>query len=142
MLDRPKRKRRKNLTAMDVPHIKALIEQNPESTCASIARLIGRDRGNFGRFVKKHGLVFPREQIKHPLRARGLVGEILRLAEAMKISQRSMAAELQVDKATIMRWRLGHSEPTLFLAECMAEMAGYKLALIPLSDLSSQDDRQ
>lgn len=141
MLDRPKRKRRPNLKVADIPRIKALIDANPECTCASIADMIGWHRGNLARFTAKHGLLFPRKYVVEPrVRAGGLAGEIIRKVEDTGITQKGVAEQLQVDQSLISRWRAGKSEPSLFLAVCLAEIAGYRLVLEKIESPPSVSD--
>ncbi|MDK4729365.1 helix-turn-helix domain-containing protein [Rhizobium phaseoli] len=141
MLDKPKRRpRRPNLKAADIPRIQALIDANPECTCASIADMIGWHRGNMARFTAKHGLLFPRKYVVEGVRAGGLAGEIIRKVEDTGLTQQSVAKQLQVDQSLISRWRAGKSEPSLFLAVCLAEIAGYRLVLEKVESPSSVSD--
>lgn len=140
MLDKPKRKRRPKLTASDLPHVRALIAANPECTCASIATMMGWHRGNFARFASKHGLVFPSKYIERPVHGKGLTSDIMRKVASTGLTQSSVAKQLQVDKSMITRWRAGTSEPTLFMATCLAEIAGYRLVLEKIESPSSVSD--
>lgn len=73
-----------------------------------------------------------------------VVKDLFDLIDAANIPAGKIAAETGVHHVSLSRWKHGASTPMITEVENIASVLGYRLVLepIPLSDLSSQDDRQ
>lgn len=135
------RKRAPALTVADIPHVREIIDSLPMATFASLSRAMGREETAIRAFCLKHNLLAASTR-NFPVRAKGVTADIFKEIDRRNLSLRKVADQMQVDEATVGAWRSGRYNCNAFTLECLAQIAGYRLVLAPLSEVSSQDGRQ
>jgi len=140
-LDGKPRKRAAPLKKADIPRVQELIDSLPIATYASLSRAMGREETAIRVFCMKYDLLGPSKRNK-PVRATGLQGRIFAEIDRKGLPLREVAEELQMHATTVGNYRAGRLQCSGFILECLAEIAGYRLVLAPLSEVSSQDGQQ
>ena len=67
-----------------------------------------------------------------PRTASPVVREMMAIIDARKLHHQRLSVDAGLTRHTIAHWRHGKNAPTLFGFECVAQVLGYRVALVPL----------
>jgi hypothetical protein len=119
------------LTEADIPRVKAIMAKMTTPTQREVGEAMGVRYDTFRHFTRRHKIEFPHETFLIPTVANGLSGQLFAAAKERRISAKKIAQQIGANQRSILNWRVGHGQMTLFQAQCFADLVGLELTLVP-----------
>jgi len=125
------------VTREDVQRLKEILDENstrsPPLSARQLIAAWGKDEATFYRYRFKLEQNEPITYIDPPVRGcTGVVKELFEhLMDSQGKSQAEIARRVGVTPNAVRYWHSGEHLPSSFNLECLAQLAGFKLGLLP-----------